>query len=233
MNFFSNLLGQPSTNARQGETTSLLSDWNNYSHAKSDVEAGPSTSDTLFKTVDKAGSKVAEFFQSGVTTVSTGVSRGVAALPSAETFSIPTGQQLIYFFSFLAGGGVFLMLAFTIFLPTLIIAPSKFAMSFTLGCLCIMASFSALRGWKNQVQHMLSRERLPFSAAYVGSIVATLYAALVMHSYILCIICSGGQVVALLYYVMSYFPGGTEGVKFMLNLFYNAVSSCFGRILSK
>ena len=33
---------------------------------------------------------------------------------------------------------------------------------------------------------------------------------------------------ALLYYVMSYFPGGAQGVKFMLNLFYQAVMGCCG-----
>lgn len=35
------------------------------------------------------------------------------------------------------------------------------------------------------------------------------------------------QVVALLYYLMSYFPGGTQGVRFMLGLLYSAVWGCF------
>lgn len=43
---------------------------------------------------------------------------------------------------------------------------------------------------------------------------------------------AAAQVVALLYYVLSYFPGGAQGVKFMLNLFYNAVASCFGSIMA-
>jgi len=34
------------------------------------------------------------------------------------------------------------------------------------------------------------------------------------------------QVVALTYYVLSYFPGGTQGVKFFLGMFYNAVWGC-------
>ncbi len=62
---------------------------------------------------------------------------------------------------------------------------------------------------------------------------ATLYAALIMHSYLLCLVCSGAQVVALLYYIMSYFPGGAQGVKFMLGLFYNALSSCFSGVLKR
>lgn len=38
------------------------------------------------------------------------------------------------------------------------------------------------------------------------------------------------QVVTLLYYLMSYFPGGTNGVRFMLNLFGQALMSCFGGV---
>lgn len=94
-------------------------------------------------------------------------------------------------------------------------------------CVC---TTSQLRGWRQQVSAMMSAERLPFSAAYLGSIVATLYAALVMRSYLLSLVCSGLQVVALLYYLLSYFPGGTTGVRFVLGLFGQAVMSCFASV---
>ena len=90
-----------------------------------------------------------------------------------------------------------------------------------------------MRGWKQQLAHMLSKERIPFSAAYVGSIVATLWAALIMKSYLLSLLCSGLQMVALLYYILSYFPGGAQGVKFMLTMFANAVASCFGALMKR
>jgi hypothetical protein len=77
--------------------------------------------------------------------------------------SIPSSQQLVYFFSFLAAGGVFLLLAFMVFLPVIILAPAKFALAFTLGSLCIMAGFLQLRGWRQQLAHMFSSERLPYS----------------------------------------------------------------------
>lgn len=82
--------------------------------------------------------------------------------------SIPSSQQLVYFFSFLAAGAVFLTLAFLLFLPVIILSPSKFALSFTLGCLCIMAGFIQLRGWKQQLQHMMSADRLPYSLGGCG-----------------------------------------------------------------
>jgi hypothetical protein len=80
------------------------------------------------------------------------------------TRSIPSTQQLVYLVSFLAAGVVFLSLAFMLFLPIIVLSPSKFALSFTLGCLFIMAGFSQLRGWKNQLAHMFSQERLMFTS---------------------------------------------------------------------
>jgi hypothetical protein len=64
----------------------------------------------------------------------------------------------------MGGGLVFLSLSFFVFLPLIIIAPSKFAMTFTLGCMCVLASFAALRGWQQQVKDMFVRERLPYTA---------------------------------------------------------------------
>ena len=44
------------------------------------------------------------------------------------------------------------------------LAPSKFAVCFTIGSLLLMSAFLSLRGWKSQLSHMFSTERLPFSA---------------------------------------------------------------------
>jgi len=80
------------------------------------------------------------------------------------TRRLPSGQQMVYFFSFLGGGVLFLFMAFFIGLPTLLLSPSKFALFFTLGCCFVMSGFAALKGWRSQMSHMLQRERLPFSA---------------------------------------------------------------------
>lgn len=84
--------------------------------------------------------------------------------------SVPSGMQLAYFGAILGSGVVFLLLAFFLFLPVLILSPSKFAITFSLGSALVLASVGALRGWKQQAQHMMSRERLPFTAgAHVAS----------------------------------------------------------------
>eukprot|EP00878_Enallax_costatus_P037750 GHUV01042715.1.p1 GENE.GHUV01042715.1~~GHUV01042715.1.p1 ORF type:complete len:119 (-),score=30.74 GHUV01042715.1:469-825(-) len=77
---------------------------------------------------------------------------------------LPSAQQLMHFFSFLAAGVLFLFLAFFIGLPALLLSPSKFALFFTIGCCLLLSAFAALKGWRAQMKHMLERERLPFSA---------------------------------------------------------------------
>lgn len=82
---------------------------------------------------------------------------------------MPSTTQFTYFFSLFAAGVVFLVLAFTIFLPVIILTPAKFALCFTLGSALCMAAFLTLKGWRTQLGHMFSADRLPFS---VGAPVA-------------------------------------------------------------
>ena len=46
-----------------------------------------------------------------------------------------------------------------------------------------------------------------------GSLLATLYSALYLHSYSLTVLTSAAQLCALVYYQVSYFPMGLEGLK--------------------
>lgn len=83
---------------------------------------------------------------------------------------LPSGQQLMHFFSFLAAGGLFLFLAFFIGLPALLLSPSKFALFFTIGCCLVLSAFASLKGWRTQMRHMLARDRLPFSAGVTSKV---------------------------------------------------------------
>jgi hypothetical protein len=66
----------------------------------------------------------------------------------------------MYFALFLASGIFLVFIAFTIFLPVMVIMPQKFAICFTVGCAFIIGSFFALKGPKNQLYHMISKEVL-------------------------------------------------------------------------
>jgi hypothetical protein len=89
------------------------------------------------------------------------VSKGVRDLPGnfqSATSSVPSGKALVYFGLFLASGVFFVFIAFTLFLPVMVVMPQKFAICFTLGCGLIIGSFFALKGPKYQLAHMLSKE---------------------------------------------------------------------------
>jgi len=75
----------------------------------------------------------------------------------------------------------------------------------------------------------LMSQRLPFTVGFVGSMVATIYVSMVLHSYILSVFFSVLQVLALAYYAISYFPGGSAGMKFLSSALVSSVLRCFGR----
>ncbi|KAJ4725379.1 Vesicle transport protein [Melia azedarach] len=160
------------------------------------------------------------------------VSKGVRDLPGnlqSATSNVPSGKALLYFGLFLASGVFFIFIAFTMFLPVMVLMPQKFALCFTVGCCFIIGSFFALRGPQNQIAHMSSKERLPFTLGFIGSMVGTIYVSMVLHSYILSVLFSVIQVLSLAYYAISYFPGGSAGMKFLSSALTSSVMRCFGR----
>lgn len=76
----------------------------------------------------------------------------------SATSNIPSGKALMYFGLLLASGVFFVFIAFTVFLPVIVIVPQKFALCFTVGCGFIIGSFFMLKGPKNQFLHMTSTE---------------------------------------------------------------------------
>lgn len=89
------------------------------------------------------------------------VSKGVRDLPGSfqsATNNVPSGTSVLYFALLLASGVFFIIIAVSIFLPVMVLTPQKFAICFTIGCGLIIASLFALKGPKNQLRHMLSKE---------------------------------------------------------------------------
>lgn len=62
--------------------------------------------------------------------------------------------------------------------------------------------------------HLVSGPRLPFTAVYFGSILSTIYFAVGLHSTVLTLLFAIVQLVALVWYLVSYFPMGTTGLRF-------------------
>ena len=69
---------------------------------------------------------------------------------------------------------LFFTLAFFVGLPLVILAPSKFALSFSCGSLTFMAAFAFLEGPWTHFQRMMTWQRAPFSLTYLASLGLTL-----------------------------------------------------------
>lgn len=149
----------------------------------------------------------------------------VDSINSTTSDLLMTRQKLATCGLLIAGGGFCILLSLT-FLPLLAIAPRKFATLFTVGSLLILSSFSVLRGHAAFISHLTSNERLPFSLGYVVSMVGTLYASMWSQSYLLTIFFSLAQIVGLLYFIVSYFPGGASVLTYLGSACLGAVRSC-------
>ncbi|KAK7299905.1 hypothetical protein RJT34_10734 [Clitoria ternatea] len=208
----------------QKPSSSLLSQWNSYASQQQQHDSSNSLiAFDLESAVRSANDTVTGTFNV--------VSKGVRDIPGnfqSATSSVPSGKALVYFALFLASGVFFIFIAFALFLPVMVIMPQKFAICFTLGCGFIIGSFFALKGPKNQLAHMLSRERLPFTVGFICSMVGTIYVSMVRHSYVLSVVFSAVQVLSLVYYSISYFPGGSVGMRFLTASLTSKLMNCFG-----
>ena len=119
--------------------------------------------------------------------------------------------------------GLSLTLAFTVGVATIALFPAKFALCFSLFSISNICAVGALRGPNEQIKHMLDPERLYVSCGFVGTILFTLWAALIKHSYFLTVMASIAQALALLYYQLSFFPMGAEGFRVVCKVAYSTV----------
>ncbi|KAF9477987.1 ER-to-golgi vesicle protein transport Sft2 [Pholiota conissans] len=127
-------------------------------------------------------------------------------------FALSRWERLLGFGGCLIGAAVCFFVSF-LTLPVLALRPAKFALSFSLGSLLVMFGFSVLIGPINHFKHLISKERLPFSAVYFGSLGLTLYFALGAQSQLGSLVAGAVQIVALVAYVLAYFPGGTQTLR--------------------
>jgi len=139
-------------------------------------------------------------------------------------FALSRWDRLLGFGACLLGAIACFAVAFFT-LPFLAIRPAKFALAFSLGSMLVMFGFSVLIGPINHIKHLLSKDRLPFTFAYFTSLGLTLYFALGAKSYLGSLIGAIIQVVALVSYVLAYFPGGVSTLRFGSQMALRGASS--------
>lgn len=124
-------------------------------------------------------------------------------------FALSRWERLLGFGACLLGAVACFFVAFL----SLSFRPSKAALAFGLGSLLVMFGFSILIGPITHLKHLFSKERLPFTAAYLSSLGLTIYFS-VTGSFFGSLLAGIVQLVTLVAYVLAYFPGGTATLRF-------------------
>lgn len=125
-------------------------------------------------------------------------------------------QRFKVFCALLFLSALFFALAMFVGVPMLAMKPQKFALSFTCGSLTFMGSFAIMKGPYEHFRSMFTMERMPFTTIYMGSMFWTLYLTCSkggLKGYAYVIVASGIQLIALLWYLVSFLPGGTMGLQ--------------------
>jgi hypothetical protein len=81
-----------------------------------------------------------------------------------------------------------------------------------------MGSFGILKGPVEHLKSMFQADRLYFTFLYFGSMFVTLYATFSFggaSGYLLVMSASAAQLVGLLWYLISFLPGGASGLKYV------------------
>lgn len=103
-------------------------------------------------------------------------------------------------------------------LPMVVVKPKKFALLSCVGSLCLFSSIGFLRGWNSHLKSVLSKDRLPFSLAYILSLFGSFLFSVIIHSYIGSLVFIILHAITLAWYLITYIPGGTTGLRAMFGM---------------
>jgi hypothetical protein len=140
----------------------------------------------------------------------------------------PPGVQM--FCVMLLLSALFFFLGFAVGLPMITFRPQKFALCFTFGSMTFMGAFAILKGPYDHFIGMFQSDRLLFSSVYFGSMLSTLYFTMNVggaEGYIIVLTCSAFQLLALLWYLISYIPGGANGLHILLGVLVKMIRPIF------
>lgn len=140
-----------------------------------------------------------------------------------EWFNLSRWDRLLIFGVCLLGAVACFVLCFFL-LPVLAVKPRKFALLWSLGSLLFVISFGVLQGPLSYLRHLFSQQRLPFTVAYFGAIFATLFFSINRYT-ILTILAVVVQLLAALWYAVSYFPMGSQSLRFASRMGARQVTS--------
>ncbi|CAI5717698.1 unnamed protein product [Hyaloperonospora brassicae] len=143
---------------------------------------------------------------------------------SLRGLGLPTmswNARFKYFVAMTLLGLLFFGMAF-VFLPLLVVRPSKFALSFTLGSMCCMSAVAMLKGPAAYAVELLQPHRLLLTCAYFVTLGCTLYSCLVLGDYVFVVLSAVLQLLTLGSFALSAFPSGTSSLRAFTTLFWKS-----------
>jgi hypothetical protein len=144
-----------------------------------------------------------------------------------EWFTLSRFERLMGFIACLAGSAICFTICFLLF-PVLAIQPRKFGLLWSFGSLLFVISFGLLQGPVAYFHHLTSAQRLPFTVFFFGSVILTIYFSAVLKSTILTLVSSIVEVFAIIYYTVSYFPFGAQGLRMATSVGARQITSLAG-----
>ena len=138
-----------------------------------------------------------------------------------------TMKEVLVFFGLAL---VFFLIAYLIGLPTLLIRPAKFTISFTMGSFMTIAALATFRGPSQFFSTIFQPERVVKTVLYIVSLVLSILCSVVWKSYIGTVFASLFQMVMLVLFVLESFPAGSRMTSLLLLTIRKAVSMFFSMI---
>jgi hypothetical protein len=127
----------------------------------------------------------------------------------ALTQRIQLGMMLMLASVVLMGMAVF------VYLPWAILAPLKFSSSLAFSSILFISAICCFSGVRSTLVGMCQREKALVVAAYVISLVSTLYFTSAAPSYPLLLVCTIFQIAAIAWFAASFVPGGMAAMSFI------------------
>jgi len=140
-------------------------------------------------------------------------------LPSeAGPLSAAFRQRMIHSVYLLIASAGFGACAFFVGLPTLLIRPAKFVVLMTLSSLCAASSVVVMQKPSLFFANLLKSgpDKLVPVVLVFASMILTLYVAIVVHKYVVVMGAAALQIVAMLFYLSTFVPGGSTGLMLLL-----------------
>ena len=136
-------------------------------------------------------------------------------------------KNMTVFLSLLGLGSLILCLSIFM-LPFIITSPSKFSLCFAMGCILVLVSFLFYHGTKNYVIKLFDKKRFTITVLFICSILVGILFSFGKH-YFISLFCSLFQLLSLVLFVLTFIPGGKNGIQCIKR----QVSSPFVRIFMR